>query len=272
MQLMRNHVVVKLVLTPFGAKRRELELLESLEGKIHAKGRRKKSDDPTKTDAERKERIKILKAEVEGNTDPDYLEVAIVPPTQDFFVRNAKRISEINTIREADSVKERFDNYSKAFYENFDLVTEMVCEAVRDPSDINRRLIVPDDVEPDENQLRISEWNIPIDVRLLMSQGFISILETPTDAVIWVIFKFTNHVNYIHDPKKRKQEDNEDIDTFPEDSGELAEGSEDPSVAGSSELSERSSGPGGDDTGTSEIEDRHQGIRASPEGDQKIES
>ena len=78
--LMRNHVVVKLVLTPFGAKRKELELLESLEGKIHAKGRRKKSDDPSKTDAERKERIKILKAEVEGNTDPDYLEVGARDP------------------------------------------------------------------------------------------------------------------------------------------------------------------------------------------------
>jgi hypothetical protein len=269
--LMRNHVIVKLVLTPFGAKRKELELLESLEGKLHAKGRRKKQDDPSKTEAERKEKIKILKAEVAGNTDPDYLEVAIVPPTQDYFVRNAKKISTINTIREADSVTDRFDNHSAAFYENFDLVTEMVCEAVRDPTDINRHLIVPDDVDPDENQLRISEWNIPIDIRLLLSQGFISILETPTDAVVWIIFKFTNHINYIHDPKKRKQEDNEDIDTFPEDTSELAEGVEDPSVAGSSELPQRPLGPGPDDPGTSEIEDRHKGVRASPEGDQEIE-
>lgn len=269
--LMRNHVVAKLVLTPFGAKRKELELLESLEGKIHAKGRRKKSDDSSKTEAERKERIKILKAEVEGNTDPDYLEVAIVPPTQDYFVRHAKRISTINTIREVDSVKDRVDNYSAAFYENYDLVTEMVCEAVRDPTDINRRLIVPDDVEPDENQLRISEWNIPIDVRLLLSQGFFSILETPTDAVIWIIFKFTNHVNYIPDPKKRKQEDNEDIDTFPEDSGELAAGSENPSVAGPSELSDGLTRSGEDDPRTSEIEAGHSSMGTSPEGDQEVE-
>jgi hypothetical protein len=258
--LMRKHVIVKLIHTPAGISRWELSLLE--------KQKKPKSE---KQELARQKKIDALKAELEGNTDPDYLEIAIVPPTQDYFVRNAKRIEPLNTIQEVDSDEELIKNYSKVFYENYDLVTEMVCEAVRDPTDINRRLIVPDDVEPDENQLRISEWNIPIDVGLLRSQEFITLLRTPTEAVMWIIFKNTNHINIIRDPKKRKQEDNEDIDTFPEDSGELAAGSENPSVAGPSELPQRPLGPGPDDPGTSEIEDRHKGVRASPEGDQEIE-
>jgi len=256
MQLMRNFAIVKLAYTPSGMKRRELDKLRS---------------QPPKAKRKNDQRIKVLKTALEGNTEPEFYEIAVVPPSPDFFVRNVKEILPLATFEEAKSDQQRVEDYIPIFYEKYDLVTKMVCDAVRDPADLNRKIIVPDYEDPEEDQVRISEWNIPLDVGLFASQGYFTMIRTPACAVLWVILKLTGNMIFIADKSKRKQEDNEDIDTFPEDSGELAEGAEDPSVAGSSELSDRPDRSGGDDPGTSEIEDGHQSMGTVAEGDQEVE-
>jgi len=264
---MRAHQIVKLNYTAAGWKRREISIFDS--GKIASSRRISRKN---KQQAEKL--IDEYRKEVEGNEDPDFFEVAVVPPTQDFIVRHAEELTPLITFDANDTEKERFDKYKSIFYESFDLVSEVVCQCVRDPGDLNRRLIVPDstpDDRMDSDQVRIGEWNIRVNEQLRNAQGFYAPLTTPTCTVFWVAFMLAQSIIVV--PKKGKKAEpdvmDENIDAFPEgDSSELAEGSEDPLLEGLSELPVGSLGPGEDDTGRAEGQDRHQSVRTSPEGDQ----
>ncbi len=266
MQSMRAHQIVKLNYTAAGWKRNEIKIFDS--GKIMGS---KKLSRKNKQQAEKL--ITEYRKDVEGNSDPDFYEIAVVPPTQDFIVRHAEALVPLITFDANDSEQERFDKYKSVFYERFDLVSEVVCQCVRDPADLNLHLIVPDSTPDDmmrPDQVRIGEWNIRVNEQLRNSQGFYAPLTTPTCTVFWVAFMLAQSIIVV--PKKSQKTEldvmEENIDSFPEDSPELAEGVEDPLLEGASELSDRSDRSGKDDTGRSEGQDRHQGVRTAPEGDQ----
>ena len=253
MQAMRKHETVKLNRTLAGRKRWEIDEFE------------RKHDDlaenmEEKTFTALENAIREQKNAVKGNDEPDYVEVAIVTPTPDYLIRRTRVLKPLVTIDTNKDDAVLAEEYIELFYKKFDLVTDLVCQCVRDPERLEFKLLVPDETKRlKTGQIRISDWNITIDLALIQSQGYICPLPTPVCAAFWIACQNAGMINIIR-KKEATPEIDEDIESFPEDADKLAEDPEDLLLEGVSELPVGSDRPGPDDPGRGQGQDGHQGM------------
>lgn len=249
---MRKHQIIKINRTLTGRKRWENDQFDTKMDEFKENMDEMAFNNLSKA-------IEKQKEETETSDEPDYIEIAVVAPTPDYLLRRTRILKPLVTIDMNKDHEKIGEEYTQLFYEKFDIVADLVCQCVRDPENINRKILVPDDSKRIlKDQIRISDWNVTIDLGLIQSQGFMCPLPTPVAAAFWVACQMAGFINIIQEKKARrskKDEGVEDIDAFPETPNQLAEGVEDPLLEGIPELPDGPNRSEQDDTRPSEGQD-----------------
>jgi len=227
----RRFQVIRLARTEKGVRQWEVTEFERTQTE------RQESMDPTAYKA-LENAIREQKKAIEAIEGPEYYEVAIVTPTPDYLLRRTKTLLPLVTLDLSTDSDVLASAYYELFYKKFNIVADLVCQCVRDPENLDIKLFVPDDTKKlKQGQLRLSDWNIPIDLALIQEQGYISPLPTPTCAVLWIACINAGCVK-ITPKEEKKGEEDDNLESFPEATEELASDPEDMVLEGVPELSE----------------------------------